>query len=73
MDRRFKILHLQRALSGWEGLEFEDGSPIPFSKEMIKELWEVNPNLMGSSIPACPANSLREGGGRKKLRDWCGR
>ena len=28
MDRRFKILHLQRALSGWEGLEFEDGSPI---------------------------------------------
>ena len=27
MDRRFKILHLQRALSGWEGLEFEDGSP----------------------------------------------
>ena len=35
MDRRFKILHLQRALSGWEGLEFEDGSPIPFSKEMM--------------------------------------
>ncbi|WP_370790633.1 hypothetical protein [Bilophila wadsworthia] len=32
MDRRFKILHLQRALSGWEGLEFEDGSPSPFPR-----------------------------------------
>ncbi len=47
MDRRFKILHLQRALSGGEGFEFEDSTPIPFSKDMIKELWEVNPNLMG--------------------------
>ena len=57
MDRRFKILHLQRALSGWEGLEFEDGSPIPFSKEMIKELWEVNPNLMGI-IYSCVSSEL---------------
>lgn len=57
MDRRFKILHLQRALSGWEGLEFEDGSPIPFSKEMIKELWEVNPNLMGI-IYSCVSSGL---------------
>ena len=57
MDRRFKILHLQRALCGWEGLEFEDGSPIPFSKEMIKELWEVNPNLMGI-IYSCVSSEL---------------
>ena len=57
MDRRFKILHLQRALSGWEGLEFEDGSPIPFSREMIKELWEVNPNLMGI-IYSCVSSEL---------------
>lgn len=57
MDRRFKILHLQRPLSGWEGLEFEDGSPIPFSKEMIKELWEVNPNLMGI-IYSCVSSEL---------------
>ena len=48
MDRRFKILHLQRALSGWEGLEFE---------EMIKELWEVNPNLMGI-IYSCVSSEL---------------
>mgnify|MGYP000035813311 FL=1 len=57
MDRRFKILHLQRALSGWEGLEFEDGSPIPFSKEMIKELWEMNPSLMGI-IYSCVSSEL---------------
>ena len=47
VDHRFKVLHLQKALSGWEGFEFEDGTPIPFSKDMIRELWEVNPNLMG--------------------------
>ena len=41
MDRRFKILHLQRALS----------------KEMIKELWEVNPNLMGI-IYSCVSSEL---------------
>ena len=57
MERRFKILHQQRALSGWEGLEFEDGSPIPFSREMIKELWEVNPNLMGI-IYSCVSSEL---------------
>ncbi len=57
VDRRFKILHLQRALSGWEGLEFENGSPIPFSKEMIKELWEVNPSLMGI-IYSCVSSEL---------------
>ena len=57
MDLRFKILHLQRVLSGWGGLEFEDGSPIPFSKEMIKELWEVNPNLMGI-IYSCVSSEL---------------
>ena len=37
--------------------EFEDGSPIPFSKEMIKELWEVNPNLMGI-IYSCVSSEL---------------
>ena len=71
MDRRFKILHLQRALSGWEGLEFEDGSPIPFSKEMIKELWEVNPNLMGI-IYSCVSSELSFVKAAE-LRDWCGR
>ena len=68
MDRRFKILHLQRALSGWEGLEFEDGSPIPFSKEMIKELWEVNPNLMGI-IFSCVSSALSFGQAPELLPD----
>ena len=31
--------------------------PIPFSKEMIKELWEVNPNLMGI-IYSCVSSEL---------------
>ena len=41
---------------------------------MIKELWEVNPNLMGDHLFLRVQRTLfREGGGRKKLRDWCGR
>ena len=46
VSRRFKILYLQKALSGWEGIEYEDGTPIPFTPDVIKDLWEVNPALM---------------------------
>lgn len=46
VERRFKVLYLQKALSGWEGIEYEDGTPIPFTPEVIKDLWEVNPALM---------------------------
>lgn len=58
MDRRFKILHLQRALSGWEGLEFEDGLAHPLFQGDDQGTVGSEPNLMGTSIPACPANSL---------------
>ncbi len=37
---------LERALVGWEGLTAEDGQPVPFAKERIRELpWLVLINL----------------------------
>ena len=45
-DRKFKILYLQEAISDWEGMTWDDGTPIPYTKEVIKDLWEVNPIFM---------------------------
>ena len=74
MDRRFKILHLQRALSGWEGLEFEDGSPHPLFQGDDQGTVGSKPQPHGDHLFLRVQRTLfREGGGRKKLRDWCGR
>lgn len=45
-DRKFKILYLQEAISDWEGMAWDDDTPIPYTKEVIKDLWEVNPIFM---------------------------
>lgn len=38
-------LILEDRLRGWKGFEAQDGKPIDYCKESVKELWEYNPEL----------------------------
>lgn len=47
-ENLFKIKHLQKSLTNWEGFSDELGKPIAFDAALIPELYDVNPTVMGT-------------------------
>lgn len=44
----FKIRHLQKSLTNWEGFFDENNVAIPFDTALIPDLYDVNPTVMST-------------------------
>lgn len=47
-ENMFKVKHLQKSVTNWEGFTDEDGNTIAFDVALIPELYDVNPTVMGT-------------------------
>lgn len=47
-ENLFKVKHLQKSLTNWEGFCDENDKPIAFDAALIPELYDVNPTVMGT-------------------------
>lgn len=47
-ENLFKIRHLQKSLTNWEGFQDDTGQGIAFDVALIPELYDVNPTVMGT-------------------------
>lgn len=47
-ENLFKVRHLQKSLTNWEGFQDEAGQTINFDPALLPELYDVNPTVMST-------------------------